>query len=671
LLAVRSDYSKLLAETAGLHSTIPYLPSITADALQHLSGSNGIFLFIQDWDLVAQQATVDSHDTAVVSANSAAQMPIHQKSLQDIVCASLLELQHNILVSYQEKKSSVEQSMNTSVKDLVIIVAVTSSSSSWLSMWRQLHSPCRQAFPVLWTPFEPPDMHSSTVDMNSTSPGNCEKYQETESPVQFSVGALRYLSLVILGDDIHISQNKEKLKNSSVGALAVRESLERNFGWDYLREILPITDESTVTVQNWHRLLHGAHLDESFCTDKYINVTIKDVQRAYCKLFPLQPLPSWHNADSSLSQKQARKSSHKTKNKHIEPVYWEDIGGLERVRQEILDVLELPFHYPELFPPHAPRRQGVLLYGPPGTGKTLVAKAVATECHMAFLSVKGPELLDAYVGESEKNVRDLFVKARQLAPCVLFFDEIDSLAPARAKRNDSGGGVTDRIVSQLLTEIDQLVTATSTSTGEAFNSLIKSESTSVRTSADSNNANNPKNSEHVSAVTPASVFVIAATNRPDLLDPALLRPGRFDRKIYLGVCSDVSARQSILQAQTRKFQLASDVDFAYIATHCLPKNVTGADLGAVSSSAFSSALERKLHELETLRLTQYGSSSQSSEEELDFLEAFSDDKLQVIVTQQDFIAAARSLVPSVVDLSYYEELHATYDSSLPDSETIH
>ncbi|KAJ1427347.1 peroxisome assembly factor 2-like protein, partial [Ochromonadaceae sp. CCMP2298] len=210
----------------------------------------------------------------------------------------------------------------------------------------------------------------------------------------------------------------------------------------------------------------------------------------------------------------------------------------------------LPQLYPHLFFPGCPRRQGVLLYGPPGTGKTLVARAVATECQMNFISVKGPELLDAYVGESEKNVRELFARARAEAPCVLFFDEIDSLAPARARGNDSGGGVMDRIVSQLLTEIDQIASS-------------------------------------------KFVFIIAATNRPDLLDPALLRPGRFDRKIYLGVCKTPESRLQILCAQTRKFELAADVDLTAVAAR-LPLNITGADIGAVTSAAFSRALQRKL-----------------------------------------------------------------------------
>jgi hypothetical protein len=161
---------------------------------------------------------------------------------------------------------------------------------------------------------------------------------------------------------------------------------------------------------------------------------------------------------------------------NISPVRWEDIGGMESVRKEIIDIFYLPSQHPTLFTKNVPRRRSILLYGPPGTGKTYIARAVATECRMQFISVKGPELLDMYVGESEKNVREVFQFARACEPSVVFFDELDSLAPARG-RSKSGGGVMDRIVSQILAEIDCL------------------------------------NKED------KDVFIIGATNRPDLLDP--------------------------------------------------------------------------------------------------------------------------------------------------------
>nr|CAB3488282.1 unnamed protein product [Digitaria exilis] len=197
-------------------------------------------------------------------------------------------------------------------------------------------------------------------------------------------------------------------------------------------------------------------------------------------------------------------------------VKWEDVGGLEEVKKVILDTIQLPLMYKHLFSSKLRKRSGVLLYGPPGTGKTLLAKAVATECSLNFLSVKGPELINMYVGESEKNVRDIFEKARSARPCVIFFDELDSLAPARGSSADSGG-VMDRVVSQLLVEIDGL----------------------------SDNSQD--------------LFIIGATNRPDLLDSALLRPGRFDKLLYVGVNTDASYRERILKAQTRKYKLHRNV----------------------------------------------------------------------------------------------------------------
>lgn len=169
----------------------------------------------------------------------------------------------------------------------------------------------------------------------------------------------------------------------------------------------------------------------------------------------------------------------------IPNVTWDDVGGLASVKSEILDTIQLPLDHPELFSDGLKKRSGVLLYGPPGTGKTLLAKAVATSCSLNFFSVKGPELLNMYIGESEANVRRVFQRARDAKPCVIFFDELDSVAPKRGNQGDSGG-VMDRIVSQLLAELDGMAE------GKGG----------------------------------ADVFVIGATNRPDLLDPALLRPGR-------------------------------------------------------------------------------------------------------------------------------------------------
>lgn len=194
----------------------------------------------------------------------------------------------------------------------------------------------------------------------------------------------------------------------------------------------------------------------------------------------------------------------------IPNVSWSDVGGLSHVKDAVMETIQLPLARPELFAKGMKKRSGILFYGPPGTGKTLLAKAIATEFSLNFFSVKGPELLNMYIGESEANVRRVFQRARDARPCVVFFDELDSVAPKRGNQGDSGG-VMDRIVSQLLAELDGMSDG-----GEG-------------------------------------VFVIGATNRPDLLDQALLRPGRFDKMLYLGVSDTHEKQQTILEALTRKY----------------------------------------------------------------------------------------------------------------------
>ncbi|XP_029283663.1 peroxisome assembly factor 2-like isoform X3 [Cottoperca gobio] len=232
----------------------------------------------------------------------------------------------------------------------------------------------------------------------------------------------------------------------------------------------------------------------------------------------------------------------------IPDVRWEDVGGLQQVKKEILDTVQLPLQRPELLSLGL-SRTGVLLYGPPGTGKTLLAKAVATECSMTFLSVKGPELINMYVGQSEENIREVFCRARSAAPCVVFFDELDSLAPSRGRSGDSGG-VMDRVVSQLLAELDALQSS-------------------------------------------VGVFVIGATNRPDLLDQSLLRPGRFDKLVYVGINEDRDSQLQVLQAILRKFQVDSAVDLQQVVARC-PDHMTGADLYALCSDAMTAAIKRKI-----------------------------------------------------------------------------
>jgi transitional endoplasmic reticulum ATPase len=233
----------------------------------------------------------------------------------------------------------------------------------------------------------------------------------------------------------------------------------------------------------------------------------------------------------------------------VPDVRWDDIGGLEEAKQELREAVEWPLKYPEVFAHmRAQPPKGILLYGPPGTGKTLLAKAVANESEANFISVKGPEFLSKWVGESEKAVRETFRKARQAAPCVVFMDEIDAIAPTRGSGFDSH--VTERVVSQILTELDGL---------EELRGVV----------------------------------VIAATNRPDIIDPALLRPGRFDRLIFIPP-PDRKAREEIFKIHTRSKPLAEDVDIAKLAE--MTENYTGADIAAVCNEAVMLAIREYISE---------------------------------------------------------------------------
>jgi transitional endoplasmic reticulum ATPase len=225
-------------------------------------------------------------------------------------------------------------------------------------------------------------------------------------------------------------------------------------------------------------------------------------------------------------------------------VTWNDIGGLSDVKQELQEAVEWPLKYQSLFThSDAVPPKGILLYGPPGTGKTLIAKAAAHESEANFISIKGPELLSKWVGESEKGVREVFRKARGAAPCIVFFDEIDAIAPTRGGAG-SDSHVTERLISQLLTELDGLEILT-------------------------------------------NVVIIAATNRPDIIDPALLRPGRFDRLLYVPP-PDKQSRVHVLKIHTKKKPLADDVKIDVLADQT--EGYTGADIAALASAAVMLAL---------------------------------------------------------------------------------
>jgi len=230
----------------------------------------------------------------------------------------------------------------------------------------------------------------------------------------------------------------------------------------------------------------------------------------------------------------------------VPEVRWDDIGGLDLVKQQLREAVEWPIKYPQIFEQMGIRPpKGILLYGPPGCGKTLLAKAAATESGANFIAVKGPEVLSKWVGESEKAIREIFKRARKAAPAIIFFDEIDAIAPVRGH---DVSGVTDRIVNQMLTEMDGI---------EALRGVV----------------------------------VIGATNRPDLLDSALLRPGRFDRMIYVPP-PDTKARYEILKIHTRKIPLAEDVNMVELAK--MTEGYSGADLEALVREAVMLALREDI-----------------------------------------------------------------------------
>src|SRR3990167_4298780 len=228
-------------------------------------------------------------------------------------------------------------------------------------------------------------------------------------------------------------------------------------------------------------------------------------------------------------------------------VHWNEVGGLEKAKQELIEAVEWPLKYPDKFKKMGIRPpRGILLYGPSGCGKTLLAKAVATESQANFISVKGPEVLSKWVGESEKAVRDIFKKARQVAPCVIFFDEIDAIVPRRGLEN--GVRASERVVNQILTELDGLELLT-------------------------------------------DVVVLAATNRSELIDPSLLRPGRFDRSILI-VPPTKEARIDILKVHTKEMPLAKGVSIDALAD--LTEGYSGADLEGVCREAAMLSLRENL-----------------------------------------------------------------------------
>ncbi|MDI6655755.1 MAG: AAA family ATPase, partial [Candidatus Hydrothermarchaeota archaeon] len=302
-------------------------------------------------------------------------------------------------------------------------------------------------------------------------------------------------------------------------------------------------------------LEHLANITHGFVGADFESLTKESAMRALRRILPeidleLESIPAGVLNKLTVTQKdfmdalmEIEPSALREVLVEIPDIKWDDIGGLEEAKQELREAVEWPLKYPDLFTHmNAQPPKGILLYGPPGTGKTMLAKAVANESEANFISVKGPEFLSKWVGESEKAVRETFRKAKQAAPCIVFFDELDAVAPTRGTGFDSH--VTERVISQVLTELDGL---------EELHGVV----------------------------------VIAATNRPDMVDPALLRPGRFDRLVYIPP-PDVKAREDIFKIHAIKKPLASDVSLQKLAE--VTDGYTGADIAAICNEAVMLAI---------------------------------------------------------------------------------
>ncbi|MDW0315090.1 MAG: CDC48 family AAA ATPase [Nitrososphaeraceae archaeon] len=349
----------------------------------------------------------------------------------------------------------------------------------------------------------------NAIDPALRRPGRFDR--EIEIGVPDRNGRLEVLQIHTRGMPLAKDVNLEKIADISHGFVgADLQSLSKEAGMRALRKILPEIDLSSQSIP--------------VETLRKIIVTMQDFMDVVKEMEP---------------------SAMREVFVEVPDVKWEDIGGLSSIKQELQEAVEWPlkyqgvFAYADAMPP-----KGILLYGPPGTGKTLMAKAAANESEANFISIKGPELLSKWVGESEKGVREVFRKARQAAPCIIFFDEVDAIAPRRGGGMGADSHVTERLISQLLTELDGLEILT-------------------------------------------NVVVIAATNRPDIVDPALLRPGRFDRLLYVPP-PDKNSRMQIIKIHTKKKPLAEDINMDDLVEHT--EGYTGADIASLASAAVMLAL---------------------------------------------------------------------------------
>ncbi|UPV74700.1 CDC48 family AAA ATPase [Halorussus limi] len=289
----------------------------------------------------------------------------------------------------------------------------------------------------------------------------------------------------------------------------------------------------------------------------------------------------------------------------VPDVTWDQVGGLEDTKERLRETIQWPLDYPEVFEAlDMEAAKGVLMYGPPGTGKTLMAKAVANESDSNFISIKGPELLSKWVGESEKGVREVFSKARENAPTVVFFDEIDSIATERGSGGGGGAEVSERVVSQLLTELDGL---------EELEDVV----------------------------------VIATSNRPDLIDSALLRPGRLDRHVHVPV-PDEEARKAIFEVHTRDKPVADDIDLDWLASET--EGYVGADIEAVTREASMAASREFIQSVDP--------------------EDIGESVGNVRISREHFEQALEEVTPSVTEKTKerYEEIEEQFDTAEPAKE---
>ncbi len=317
------------------------------------------------------------------------------------------------------------------------------------------------------------------------------------------------------------------------------------------------------------------------------------------------------NEHFRFAQGQTNPSSLRETVVEIPDVTWDDIGGLEDVKKNLQEMILYPIEHPEKFHKFGMQpSKGVLFYGPPGCGKTLLAKAVAHECSSNFISIKGPELLTMWFGESEANVREVFDKARGASPCVLFFDELDSVGTARGSGGGDAGGAGDRVLNQLLTEMDGV--------------------------------GSKKN-----------LFFIGATNRPDILDEALIRPGRLDQLIYIPL-PDKGSRINVFKAVLRKSPIAPNINMDFLAE--LTEGFTGADCTELCQRATKAAIR------ESIEAEEQRKALMKDNPDGDAQMAEMEDPVPVITRKhfEEALAHARKSVTGY-DLDKFEQFRKKYD----------